>query len=64
MKNLFIVIGLLAMVAATSCKKVRTCECSFDGITISVDSEEKLTKKEAKKQCEADNGGGLECKLK
>lgn len=74
MKKLLLSICALALVATsmTSCKKIRTCECTFTGSpltgTISVDSEEKMTKKEAKEDCESSNGTvgtqTTSCKLK
>lgn len=68
--------SLLAIAIATmflmSCKKVYTCECTATAgdfkMTVAVDSEEKLSKKDAKAWCEADNGTEdgvtIECGLK
>ncbi len=74
MKKLVLSICALALVATsmTSCKKIRTCECTFTGSpvtgTFSVDSDEKMTKKAAKDDCESDNGTvgtqTVSCKLK
>ncbi len=54
MKNLFIGLGVLAMVAGTSCKKEYTCECTVTGggSTASSSTTIKATKKDAKESCE------------
>jgi len=64
MKNLFIGLGVLAMIGATSCKKIHTCECSAGSVTIANETEEKMTKKEAKEECEKGSGLGIVCELK
>lgn len=64
MKKVFL-IGAVALVALSSCKKIRTCCCDLSSVglgEICVDSEEKMTKKDAKADCE-DGSDGL-CKLK
>ena len=60
MKNLFIALGVLAMIGATSCKKEYTCECTStvtndagDKAESTVTSTIKDTKKKAKDSCEA-----------
>lgn len=71
MKNLFIGLGVLAMIGATSCKKYHTCECKVTvaGITStsSVTSDTKMTKKDAKADCEGSastTASSASCELK
>ncbi len=55
MKNLFIGLGVLALLGATSCKKDHTCECKQDGEVV-FSSTINNTKKKAKEMC----GEGME----
>ena len=64
MKNLFIGLGILAMLGATSCKKNYTCQCTGGAIAISNEFNEKMTKKDAKEKCEKGSGLGIVCELK
>ncbi len=70
MKNLFIGLGVLAMIGATSCKKDYTCECTFEGngVSGSVAETSKLTKKDAQEWCDegSTTSGGVttKCELK
>lgn len=68
MKNLFIGLGVLAMIAATSCKKDYTCECTFDGGVTSAATYEKVSKSDAEDKCSASNTAAIlvdgKCELK
>ena len=71
MKNLFIGLGILAMIGATSCKKYHTCECTVTVLgvtsTTSATSDTKMSKKDAKADCEGSAStaaSSASCKLK
>jgi len=70
MKNLFIGLGVLAMIGATSCKKDYTCECTVtgNGTTASSSATSKMTKKDAQEWCDetssSANGFETKCELK
>lgn len=68
MKRILLVAAVAGM-AMVSCKKIRTCECSYTSTTYingkatttgptttSGDFDEKMTKKDAKSKCEEGNG--------
>ena len=62
-----ILVGAVAMLGLASCKKDRTCECTFDYLgvketeTITIP---KSSKSDAKTICEAGNTTGYSCELK
>jgi len=56
-----ILIAATVVFALASCKKEWTCECNVLGAKVSVKTE-KMTKAEAKEECE-DNSNGA-CKIK
>lgn len=45
--------ALIGVAALTSCKKVYTCACTYNGVTTEVSSGVKLSKKDAKTWCTA-----------
>lgn len=58
MKKIIVAFGVVALLAGTtSCKKTYTCTCDILGTSISVDSETKMSKKDAETWCEAGSGG-------
>jgi len=58
MKKFIVAFGVVALFAGTtSCKKIYTCTCDVSGINISVDSETKMSKKDAETWCETGSGG-------
>lgn len=63
MKKLFILIAVCGL-AATSCKKERTCECSMDGKVISSVKLPKAKKSDHETACSATAIGGIKCELK
>ena len=68
MKKVLSIAAAVVMVAGlASCKKDRTCECTWDGDVIYTETQ-KLSKKDAEEWCEgsqtSSGGGTIECKLK
>ncbi|HRP52841.1 MAG TPA: hypothetical protein PLI97_04970 [Fluviicola sp.] len=61
MKKVLFFGAIVTLVGLTSCKKEWTCECNVFGTTISAKTE-KMTKADAKKDCE-DGSNGM-CKIK
>ena len=53
MKKITLLAAVIVVASFASCKKKRTCKCD----TISVESEVKMTKKDAKAWCEGSTGG-------
>jgi hypothetical protein len=69
MKKITLLAVAFVAISFASCKKYRTCECTFTDSngqteTMSVTSTTKMTKKDAKAQCESSNSGDMSCKLK
>jgi hypothetical protein len=72
MKKLVLAVAALGLISLTSCKKKYTCSCTITagGVSTTIEgtSEEKMSKKDAKTQCEEGNystpAGKSECKLK
>ena len=69
MKKITLLAVAFVAISFASCKKYRTCECTYTDAsgakqTISATSTTKMTKKDAKTQCEKDNSGDISCKLK
>ena len=62
-----ILVGAVALLGLASCKKDRTCECTFELLgekeTVSV-VYPSSTKADAKEACEAGNVAGSTCELK
>lgn len=69
MKKITLLAVAFVAISFASCKKYRTCECTYTDSTgatqtISATSTTKMTKKDAKAQCENGNTGDMSCKLK
>ena len=59
------IIALFGALTMTSCKKVYTCACTYNGVTTEVSSGTKLSKKDAKTWCTAYTSvAGYSCSLK
>ena len=58
MKKIIMAFGAVALfVGTTSCKKTYTCTCDVLGSSISVESETKMSKKDAEAWCETGSNG-------
>lgn len=59
------IVALIGALSLTSCKKVYTCACTYNGTTTEVSSGVKLSKKDAKAWCTSVNTtSGVSCGLK
>lgn len=59
MKKITLLAAVIVVASFASCKKIRTCKCTWtDGSSISVNSDVKLSKKDAKTWCEGSTSGG------
>lgn len=53
MKKITLFAAVILVASLSSCKKIRTCKCD----TVTVQSDVKMTKKEAKTWCEGNSNG-------
>jgi uncharacterized protein YceK len=59
------IVALIGALSLTSCKKVYTCACTYNGVTTEVSSGVKISHKDAKTWCTTYNtGAGYSCSLK
>ncbi|MES2567934.1 MAG: hypothetical protein V4565_13760 [Bacteroidota bacterium] len=64
MKKITLLAAVIVVASFASCKKIRTCKCTYGGQSITVDSDVKLSKKDAKTWCEGStSGSGYSCEL-
>ena len=59
-----VLLGTVAILALSSCKKIYTCECSAAGASASVEYEDKMTKKDAEEKCDEGDTSSVECEIK